>query len=77
MPQFELKDIDGTEVGRLRARYAEEAVREWLDLSEDAEVSLEEPLAAMDALEGWRVIRVGGGDRGWIRAYQRMRFRRD
>lgn len=77
VPQFELKDVDGTELGRLRARYPEEAVREWLDLPDHAEVFLDEPSTAMDALEGWKVIRVGGSDRGWIRSYQRMRFRRD
>lgn len=77
MPVFELKDPDGTEVGRVRARYPEEAVREWLGLPDEAEVSVDEATAAMEVLEGWRVITVGGEDRGRIRLHQRMRFRRD
>lgn len=77
MPQFELTDTGGGAVGRVRARDPEEAVRAWLGLEEGIEVSLEDPPAAMDALEGWRIIRVKGEELGRIRPHQRMRFRRD
>jgi len=78
MPQFELQQSTSNDnIDRIRARDPESAIREWLGLADDEEVTLEKGQSAMEQLEGWQVIRVGGVVKGRVRPHQRMRFRRD
>ena len=78
LPQFDLRDPKADSADKLiRARSGEEAVRLWLDLPHDIDVTLRTPEAPMEALEGWKAVFVDDVYRGRIRPHQRMRFRRD
>lgn len=74
MPQYELDDVGPDQfTGRMRGRTPEEAVRRALDLSEDAEVDVDENAD----LRGWQAVRIDGVPAGRVRPHQRMQFRRD
>lgn len=77
MPQFELRDISSSRrSGRVRARTEEEAVRSFLEAGDDHEIRVEER-GDFTGLEGWLAVFVDGQPAGFVRPYDRMRFRRD
>ena len=57
----------------LRARSAEDAVRQSAGLADGADVALGEP----EPGSGWQSVTVGGEPWGRVRPHSRMRFRRD
>lgn len=72
MPQFETAPAR-TPAQTLRARTAEDAVRQSAGLAADADVALGEA----EPGTGWQSVTVDGTPWGRVRAHSRMRFRRD
>jgi hypothetical protein len=72
VPQFEI-DPARTLAQTLRARTAEDAVRQSAGLAADASIALGEA----EPGSGWQEVTVDGEPWGRVRAHSRMRFRRD